>query len=42
MLNERDDAVDNEPIQEVDNVQIGNVVDRVRLKDVESALMTLK
>lgn len=42
MLNERDDAVDNEPIQEVDNVQIGDVVDRVRLKDVESALMTLK
>ena len=42
MLNERDDAVDNEPIEGVDNVQIGDVVvDRIRFKDVESALMTL-
>jgi hypothetical protein len=41
-LDKRDDAVDNEPIEEVDNVQIGDmVVDRVGFKDVESALMTL-
>ena len=30
MLDKRDDAIDNEPIEEVDNVQIGDmVVDRV-------------
>ena len=41
MLDERDDAADNEPIEEVDNVQIGDVVvDRVRYKDVESTLVT--
>ena len=37
MLDGRDDAIDNEPIEEVDNVQIGDV-----LVDVESALVTLK
>jgi hypothetical protein len=43
MLDERDDAANNEPIEEVDNVQIGEVViDKVRYKDVESALVTLK
>jgi hypothetical protein len=42
MLHERDDAADNEPIQEVDNVQIGDVVDRVGLKDVESAFDDLQ
>ena len=44
MLDERDEAVaDNEPIEEVDNVQIGDIViDRVGCKDVESALVTLK
>ena len=26
MLDERDDAIDKEPIEEVDNVQISNVV----------------
>ena len=26
MLDERDDAIDNDPIEEVDNVQIGDVV----------------
>jgi hypothetical protein len=28
MPDERDDVVDNEPIEEVDNVQIGDVVSR--------------
>ena len=38
MLDERGDAADNEPIEEVDNVQISDVlVDRVGFKDVESA-----
>ena len=33
---------DNEPIEEVDNVRIGDVmVDKVGFKDVESALTTL-
>ena len=42
-LDERDDAPDNEPIEEVDNMQIGDVVvDRVGFQDVESALLTLK
>ena len=42
MLDERDDAANNEPIEEVDNVQIGEVViDKVGYKDVESALVTL-
>ena len=40
MLDERDDAIDNEHVEEVDNVQIGDVmVDRVGFKDVESALV---
>ena len=40
MLDERDDVVDNALIEEVDNVQIDDaVVDRVRFKDVESALV---
>jgi hypothetical protein len=43
MLDERDDVTDNEPIEEVDNAQIGDVVvDRVGVKDVESALVILK
>ena len=44
MLDGRDEAVaDNEPIEEVDNVQIGDyVIDRVGCKDVQSALVTLK
>jgi hypothetical protein len=42
MLDERVDATDNEPIEEIDNVQIGDVVvDRVGFKDVESALLML-
>ena len=42
-LDERDNAPDNEPIEEVDNMQIGDVVvDRVGFHDVESALLTLK
>ena len=37
------DAIDNEPIEEVDNVQSSDVVvNRVGFKDVESALVTLK
>ena len=43
MLDGRGDATDNEPIEKVDNVQIGDVVvDRVEFKDVESALAMLK
>ena len=43
MLDERDNSTDNEPIEEVDNVQIGDVVvDRVGFKDVESAFVILK
>ena len=39
MLDERH-AVDNEPIEEADNVQIGDVVvDKVGFKDVEIALV---
>jgi hypothetical protein len=42
MLDARDHAIDGEPIEEVDNVQVGDVViDRVGPKDVESALVTL-
>ena len=38
MLDERDDAADNEPIEEVDDMRIGDVVvDRVGFKDVGSA-----
>ena len=40
MLDERDDAIDNEHVEEAVNVQIGDVVvDRVGFKDVESALV---
>ena len=43
MLDERHDAFDNEPIEEVDNVQISDVVvDKVEFKDAKSALVTLK
>ena len=43
MLDERDDATDNEPIEEVGNVQIGDVVvDKVAFKDARSALVTSK
>ena len=43
MLDERDDATNNKPIERVDKVQIGDmVVDKVGFKDVESALVTLK
>ena len=42
MLDESDDAIDNEPIEEIDNVQIGDTIDRVGFKDVESALVTLR
>jgi hypothetical protein len=43
MLDGRSDATNNEPIAEVDNLQIYDVVvDKVGLKDVESALVTLK
>ena len=42
MLDERDDVVDNEPTEEVDNVQIGDVVvDRMMFKDAKTALVTL-
>ena len=41
MFDERNDAVDNKPIEEVEGVQIGDaVVDRVGFKDVESASVT--
>ena len=43
ILDERDDATDNEPMQEVDNVQIGDVlVDIVGFKDAKSAILTLE
>lgn len=43
VLHERDDAADNEPIEEVDDMRIGDVVvDRVGFKDVGSAQVTLK
>ena len=43
MLDEKDDATDNKPVEEVDNVQVGDVVvDGIGFKDVESALVTLK
>ena len=42
-LDEIDDATDNEPIEEVDDVQIGEVVvDRVGFKDAKSTFLTLK
>ena len=37
------DAIDNEPIEEANNVQIGDVPEeKVRFKDLESVLETLK
>ena len=43
MLDERDDAVDNKPIEEVHIVWISNVmVYRIRFKDVEIAILTWK
>ena len=43
MLDEIDDATDNEHVEEDDNVQIGVVVvDKVGFKDVESALHRLR
>ena len=43
MLDERDDAINNECIKKIGNVQIGDVViDRVGFKDAKSALVTLK
>ena len=43
MIDGGSDAVDNEPIEIVDNVQICDVaVYKVGFKDVESALVTLK
>jgi hypothetical protein len=41
MLDKRDDATDNENIEEVDSVQNGDVVvDWIRYKDAESTLVT--
>lgn len=43
IINKIDDAIDNEPIEDIDNVQIGDVVaSRVGSKNVESALVTMK
>jgi hypothetical protein len=43
MLDEMGDGIDNEPIEEVDSVQIGGeVVDKVGFKDIEIALVALK
>ena len=42
MLDARDDATDNKPIEEVGNVQINDVVDRVGFKDAKSVLVHLK
>lgn len=43
MFDERNDATDNEPTKEIDNVQISDVlVNKVRFKDVENALVTFK
>ena len=43
MLDDKDNATNNEPIEEVDIVQIDDVVvDKVRVKDVKNTLMTLK
>ena len=42
MLDDRDDEIDNEPIEETHSVQIGDVVvDRVGFKDIDCALVTL-
>ena len=43
MLDEGDDASDNELIERVDNVQISDVmVDRIGFKDAENIVVTLK
>ena len=43
MLDQKDYATHNEPIEDNDNVQLGDlVVDKVGFKDVESAFVTLK
>ena len=43
LFDERDDAIDNEYMEEVNNVQIGDVlVDRLGFKVAESALVTSK
>lgn len=43
MLDERDDIIHSQPIEEANNMQINDVVvDRVRFKDIESALVTFK
>jgi hypothetical protein len=43
MLDEIDNATDNEYVEEADNVQIGVVVlDKVGFKDVESALHRIR
>ena len=43
MLDEGDDATNNELIEEVDNMQISDeVVDRIGFKDAKSELVTLK
>lgn len=41
MMDDNDDVVDKEPNEEVHNVQIGEVVDRVGFNDAKSALVTL-
>ena len=43
MLDQKDYATHNEPIEDNDIVQLGDlVVDKVGFKDVESAFVTLK
>jgi hypothetical protein len=43
MLNERDGATDNSPLEEVDNTQVGDVVvNKVGFRDAKSALVTCK
>ena len=43
MLDQKDYATHNEPIEDNDTVQLGDlVVDKVGFKDVESAFVTLK
>ena len=43
MLDERNDAIDNEPIEEIDNMQVGDVVvDKVGFKDAKNTFVTLK
>jgi hypothetical protein len=43
VIAERDGAANNEHVEDIDNVQIGDVVvDRAWFKDVENAFMTYK